>query len=869
MKKNLLLSFLCILGLFSAKIMAQISEGGLPPSFYYNLSTTEVDKKMVYPENLSKVFNEDAVNEKMGVVYRYGIAVPVNANMENSGTWTTLPDGRNIWRLVITSPDAKAIGLTLDKFSLPVGSKLFVYDENKDFVVGAYTHSNNTADGIFAIQLVKGETVVLEYVAPEFEAEKYLNKRNATDKELINLVAKPIISISHICYAYRNVGFLTGDEKDSSCEVNINCAPEGTPYQSQKKGVARVSVYEAGSYGWCSGSLVNNAAGDCTPYFLTADHCGGDATAAEFNQWVFYFNYEASTCAGTTGPTTQTMSGATFKARGPQAGGSDFLLLQLNAAMPTNYNAFYNGWNKATIASPSGVCIHHPAGIIKKISTYTTSLTTGTWTGGASGAHWIVYWAATTNGHGVTEGGSSGSPLFDNNKRIVGTLTGGSSYCATPTDPDMYGKFCQHWISNGTANNRQLKPWLDPANTLTTLDGTSTCGTTTGLNCTGAVNLTCGQTYAGTTVGGASNVATYSCQTWDESGPEKVHKIVTTSTGTLTATLSNMSVDLDVFILSSCNASACVASGDITASYANAPAGTYYIVVDGYGGVSGTYSLNVTCSGTTPSTCDTLNNVGSSDTLTYYTVSGQWGYLPGHNGYQMTAYADKYTNTGTKYIKYAYVPVAKAYSGSGSSSVTFKAWNGSAATPGAALGSQAYTISSFTVDSWKLLTFTTPIPVTGNFFFGFELTYGTPQDTFTVYTAKSRTSGINTAYLYYNGAWSDFATVFSGSLNTSLGIQPVICTTVGIDEKNVENKIQMFPNPANDKLVVDFELFNTKIEEVVIYDVIGKVMEQIDIHSIINGQTIINLDNYNSGMYFISVKTDNNRTIVNKFTVLK
>jgi len=868
MKKKLLLGFLCLIVLFNIKSFSQISQGGLPPSFFYNSTKVEIDRKVVYPQNLSSVFQEDAANQKEGVVYRYGIAIPVNSSIDNSGTWTTLPDGRNVWRLEIQSPGAKAIGLNFDKFWLPKGSKLFVYNESKDFVIGAFTSENNNwQDMVFATQLVKGETVVLEYMAPEYMTEGNINKRNATDKELINTSVKPIISISHICYAYRNVGFITGDEKDSSCEVNINCS-EGTNWQNQKKGVARISVYQGGSYGWCSGSLVNNAAGDCTPYFLTADHCGGDATASEFNQWVFYFNYESSSCSGTTGPTTQTMTGATFKARGPFSGGSDFLLLQFNSAVPSSYNPFYNGWNKGTTASPSGVSIHHPAGLIKKISTYTTALQTVSYSGCAANSHWLVVWAQTTNGWGVTEGGSSGSPIFDNNKRIVGTLTGGSSYCSATTSPDSYGKFSQHWVSNGTASNRQLKAWLDPANTLTTLDGTSTCGAPGGLVCTNATTLSCGQTVSGTTVGGASNVTTYNCQTWSESGPEKVYKIVTTSAGNLTATLSNMTVDLDVFIVSSCSENACVASGDNAASYASAPAGTYYIVVDGYNGASGTFSLNVTCNGTTPSSCDTLSNVSSSETLTYYTLSGQWGYVPGHNGNAYSGYADKYTNSGTKYIKYAWVPVAKAYAGSGSSSVTFKAWNGSGSTPGAVLGSKAFTISTFTPSAWKLIEFTSPIAVTGNFFFGFELSYSS-TDTFAVYTAAHRPGGTNTAYLYSGGSWSSFATTFSGNLNTSLGLEPVLCTTTDIDENaTMDSKIQIFPNPANDMIVVDFEYFKSKIEKIEILDVIGQIKESIDLGNIINNQTVINLGNYNSGLYFISVKTKD-KTIVNKFTVLK
>ena len=81
---------------------------------------------------------------------------------------------------------------------------------------------------------------------------------------------------------------------------------------------------------------------------------------------------------------------------------------------------------------------------------------------------------ANANGHGVTEGGSSGSPLFNYDGQIVGTLTGGSSYCNTPTSPDVYGKMSYHWTSNGTPNDERLKPWLDPTNSgVTTLNGSS------------------------------------------------------------------------------------------------------------------------------------------------------------------------------------------------------------------------------------------------------------------------------------------------------------------------------------------------------------------------------------------------------------
>ena len=150
----------------------------------------------------------------------------------------------------------------------------------------------------------------------------------------------------------------------------------------------------------------------------------------------------------------------------------------MNHYIPVSYAPYYNGWNRINSASPSGVSIHHPDGDIKKISTYTSALVSVTWFGPPD-AHWRVTWTTTTNGLGVTEPGSSGSPIFDNNGRIVGTLSGGMSACDVggagpgtgPDKPDYYGKFSYHWLSNGASSSQRLKPWLDPDNTVTTLDG--------------------------------------------------------------------------------------------------------------------------------------------------------------------------------------------------------------------------------------------------------------------------------------------------------------------------------------------------------------------------------------------------------------
>jgi hypothetical protein len=68
---------------------------------------------------------------------------------------------------------------------------------------------------------------------------------------------------------------------------------------------------------------------------------------------------------------------------------------------------------------------------------------------------------------GITEGGSSGSPLLDNHARIIGQLWRGGSGCngnESNFGGDQYGRLGKSWDTGTTAETR-LKEWLDPANT--------------------------------------------------------------------------------------------------------------------------------------------------------------------------------------------------------------------------------------------------------------------------------------------------------------------------------------------------------------------------------------------------------------------
>lgn len=393
--------------------------------------------------------------ENMGLPLAVGIVIDAHYNVNNAGVWRTLPDGQRIWQLTLHAENAVATMLYYSAFYIPEGGKLFIYNREKTHLLGAYTTLTNPSGRRFATEFVSGDELTLEYVAAPSGEE-------------------PRIEIEGIGYGYNNLAVRNGqiEFRVSACEVNVNCE-EGDAWQNQKKGVCRM-VQRVGSREYlCSASLVNNTAQDLKPYILTAYHCSlgsADAIASDENleQWTFYFHHERSGCNDLfTVNTPKTMVGCRRVAASEVVGRSDGLLVLINEPIPENYNVYYNGWDNRDNAANSGVSIHHPFGDYKVISTFLTPVTNYTFesmdglTGGQN-AHWNVTFSATANGHGITENGSSGAPLFNENKLIVGTLTGGNSSCSYTEGRNLYGKMSYHWDKYKTADSTRMDIWLDP-----------------------------------------------------------------------------------------------------------------------------------------------------------------------------------------------------------------------------------------------------------------------------------------------------------------------------------------------------------------------------------------------------------------------
>lgn len=466
--KNLLpISLLALCLIIGQWVSAQVNSGVLPQSAVAQLSEASVPQVEVATPDLAALQAKSEKSVQDGTPLKVAIIMPLQLTPDNAGIWEHTDGGYDIWRLRLHNAKALGCCALFERFQLPEGAQFFAYNSDKSLIYGPYTNEDNPSGEGYSTGLFVGGDVILEYVSP---------------KRTLNQNENPDILIAGYTYFYRPEGLPdnripgtkdgdTGYGASQSCMINVNCS-EGDNWRVQQKGVGRLFSYDAQGYGgWCSGTLINNTMGDGTPYFLTANHCADNTPTSYFNYSTIDFHYECPYCTCSSEPGKNTYTGVTKIANSPISGGSDFLLLKLKNTTWTrlkNDGLVLNGWSKTASASSSGVCIHHPAGDVKKISTYNSTLTSGTFSEstthetGATNAYWVVPWAYTTHGRSVTEGGSSGSPLFNNNGLVVGTLTGGNSTCAAPNAREYYGKMSYHWTSAGTTDNTRLQPWLDP-----------------------------------------------------------------------------------------------------------------------------------------------------------------------------------------------------------------------------------------------------------------------------------------------------------------------------------------------------------------------------------------------------------------------
>jgi len=374
------------------------------------------------------------------MVFQFGHEYDVDISVLNQAQ-VFINDEVYTFILGLRSDDAYGLGINFNDFFLTENAELFFYDRERTNLLGAFTELNNSDDRAMTTSIIKGDNIIVELSVPANEVD---NIR---------------LNIDTIIHDYTDIMnyYNTIDSDREDCNINVVCE-EGDNWRDQINGVVRVSM----GGGLCSASLVNNTANDRTPYILFADHCVSGAASG----YVFYFNYQSSSCNGSNGSLNQSVSGSTLLVSEDINSGPDFALLRLNSDIPDSYNPYYVGWSNSSLPPQEAVGIHHPGADIKKISFTTDNVS-------SNGYYWEFQYE-----QGRVIPGSSGSPFFNQDKRQVGIASyiytnycdpSPDCYCSQQYDHG-YGRFDSAW-------DMGLSSYLDPTNSgVTTLDGISISG---------------------------------------------------------------------------------------------------------------------------------------------------------------------------------------------------------------------------------------------------------------------------------------------------------------------------------------------------------------------------------------------------------
>ncbi|MBN1827262.1 MAG: T9SS type A sorting domain-containing protein [Candidatus Eisenbacteria bacterium] len=437
---------LCLLA-WAAPAAVQARDATPPTSYLIRLADESAIRTATMPAVDEAAYRaEDArmLEDDPDTPPRFAAAIAVSLTPQNDGTWETLDDGSRVWRLRVVSAGARSLNFGLVPFRVPEGAMLHVYGKNRDEFAGPY-QTEHAVEGELWTPIIRGDEATLELFLPAGAA------------------FEPEIVVSQVGHDYVGFAQMAMDKiRQGSCNNDVIC-PEGDPWRDE---IASVGVYMRSGQWYCTGQMLNSVTDDDPPpYFLTAYHCG--ISTSNDQTVVVYWNFESPVCGMLNGGSlSDHQSGSLLRAR---YSSSDFCLIELSADPDTSFHVFYSGWDATGSAVSSCTAIHHPQCEEKMISFNTDALTVTSYlynTVPGDGTHWRVDdWE-----DGTTEGGSSGSGIWDPSHRLVGQLHGGYASCTSLTS-DWYGRLSVSWNGGGSSANR-LRDWLDPNSTNTrVLDG--------------------------------------------------------------------------------------------------------------------------------------------------------------------------------------------------------------------------------------------------------------------------------------------------------------------------------------------------------------------------------------------------------------
>lgn len=350
--------------------------------------------------------------------------------------WSTTPEGQPLWRAEYYSAGAAGLRLHFESFQVADGEVLLRSPANPDFQPAPYTGQGLLGDGDFWSTLIPGDRVTVEF-------------RPAAGPS----AGDPPFRITQTGHFY-DTRPKPGMRDILGCHVNATSAAQ---WQTPAASVALVTFQftQFGSQFWtaCTGSLVQNSTG--RSYILTARHCIAKEEEARSVEAYFLFqstnaaplNYTDGYAEGFFTPRSLAdrfpkVTGARLAVSISEAEG-DATLLDLSSPAPAG--AIPAPLNPAEVILATALtAIHHPQ---------------GSWQRLASGRRETAmplaeidkrvdeifrpadYFYKVLETTGLTEGGSSGAPVFAADGRTTGVLSyGPEPRCGDPNRHGVYSR---------------------------------------------------------------------------------------------------------------------------------------------------------------------------------------------------------------------------------------------------------------------------------------------------------------------------------------------------------------------------------------------------------------------------------------------
>jgi len=319
---------------------------------------------------------------------------------ERSALRLTSAEGKTAWTMAIRSPGAFGMRIHFSHFEVGPAA-VMVYAQGVQGVVahGPYTGKGPNGNGDFWTATLPGEVTFIE-----------VSGTNA-----------PRLKITEILHFDKNPAGSNEDKNGAAallpCHVDVRCFGQPLVHPIARDATVQMNYTDGGLGYVCTGTILNDLDDETAmPYFLTAYHCISTQVVTNTLEVVFFWHRDA--CNGTLPNyfALPRMNGGALLGTNSTASGNDMSFIRLNGDLPGGSGLA--GWT--TAAPPASFAgIHHPGGSWKRVTIqHVESVVSPCQNTPTSQYHY------TLQDSGITEGGSSGSGIFDSGARLMGQLLG-------------------------------------------------------------------------------------------------------------------------------------------------------------------------------------------------------------------------------------------------------------------------------------------------------------------------------------------------------------------------------------------------------------------------------------------------------------